>query len=248
MRPVNLSIRMVAVRRGRRQEEEEEEEQSKVYSSTGESISFFLQSSSVPQKRPQPPPNYTTVGSLTLPLPLLLTGTSAMGQAQLLQSSYITATLGAEKGCEKAALPLVKPPSATGLAQSLTRWSATFDTVFRRPGTGKVPDQCSNHRSPRRSPRSKNGSRFSRPEGPGHSNCKELLQPVGPLLPPSQTLEYIGSLLRFVLHPQLFSNSHRPRQSSGSARHTGSRWCHMAPQSFLPQFFIALKVWYRRGS
>jgi hypothetical protein len=94
--------------------------------------------------------------------------------------------LRSRKGVRKAALPLVKPPSATGLAQSLTRWSATFDTVSRRPGTGKVPDQCSNHRSPRRSPRSKNGSRFSRPEGPGHSNCKELLQSVGPLLAPHQ--------------------------------------------------------------
>jgi hypothetical protein len=85
----------------------------------------------------------------------------------------------------KAALLLVKPPSATGLAQSLIRCSATSDTVFRRPGTGKVPDRCSNHRSLRRSPRSKNGSRSNRPEGPGHSNCKELVQPLGPLLPPS---------------------------------------------------------------
>ena len=171
-----------------------------------------------------------------------------MGQAQLLQSSYITATLGAEKGCEKAALPLVKPPSATGLAQSLTRWSATFDTVFRRPGTGKVPDQCSNHRSPRRSPRSKNGSRFSRPiviaspSGPSCPSCPSW----SPIKPPSQTLEYIGSLLRFVLHPQLFSNSHRSRQSSGSARHTGNSWCHMAPHPFLIP--IALRVRYRRGS
>jgi hypothetical protein len=103
---VNLSIRMVAVRRGRRQEDEEEQSiQGPRAKCQGLLLDwrkhFLLPTISVPQNKPQPPQNYTTVGSLTLPLPLLLTGTSAMGQAQLLRSSYITATLGAERGCER---------------------------------------------------------------------------------------------------------------------------------------------------
>jgi hypothetical protein len=126
MRPVNLSIRMVAVRRGRRQEEEEEEEeeQSKVYSSTGESISFFLQSSSVPQKRPQPPPNYTIVGSLTLPLPLLLTGTSAYGTCPTATVLVYHRYLRSRKGVRKGRTP-------TGQATICHRPGAELDTLVR---------------------------------------------------------------------------------------------------------------------
>jgi hypothetical protein len=244
MRPVNLSIRMVAVRRGRRAGRGGG--RGAVQGLLLDWRKHFL----LPTIFLGTAEKTTTSTKLHHCGQLDVTVTASIDR-HVCYGSGPTATvlvyhryLRSRKGVRKGRTPT----GQATICHSLTRWSATFDTVFRRPGTGKVPDQCSNHRSPRRSPRSKNGSRFSRPEGPGHSNCKELLQPVGPLLPPSQTLEYIGSLLRFVLHPQLFSNSHRPRQSSGSARHTGSRWCHMAPQSFLPQFFIALKVWYRRGS
>jgi hypothetical protein len=252
---VNLSIRMVAVRRGRRQEDEEEQSiQGPRAKCQGLLLDwrkhFLLPTISVPQNKPQPPQNYTTVGSLTLPLPLLLTGTSAMGQAQLLRSSYITATLGAERGCERQHfrwsshyLPQAwrrachAGPRRLTLcsgAQEQERYQINVRTIEARDEAQEAKMEAVSARPKARAIVIARSS-----SSPGGSSCP-------PSAPPFQTLEYIGSLLRFVLYP--FSNSHRPRQSSGNARHTGSRWCHMAPYSLLPQFPIALRVWYRRGS